>query len=128
MKFFFDTQDDIRKLLCVMLGSRQGRQLFNKFIDQKLLKSWWTNGQWLFFLFDSKANGFLKKLFDIYPSLIHMLDKDGNNPLLYVCLTVDGRRYLIIKLLIEIGCNQQIESFHGQTFNDILQLEKIVKY
>jgi hypothetical protein len=123
MKYFFDAPDNIRLILHRMLTSQPGRQCLDMLIDQNLLKPFVTNKKSIFFLLEKKEIRFIKKLFHIYPSLINILDEDGNDPLLYVSLKVDGRRYSLIRCLIEMGCNQQRHNVKGQTFIDALQLQ-----
>ncbi|CAF0857302.1 unnamed protein product [Adineta steineri] len=123
IKSFFDTPDHTQKLIRLLLGSRVGRQLFDRFLKKKLLESWLIYKEWIFYLVKKREIGFLKIIFDIYPSLVHILDKDGNDLLLYTCLKVVGPRYSLMRILIQAGCNQQRENGLGQTLMDALQLE-----
>ena len=117
-------RDNIRRrLLRVLLATRQSRHFFNQFIDQKILDSWLTNQQWIFYLVKRKETRFLEKLLQVYPSLKHTLDQDGNDLLLYGCLKVTGRRYSMIEFLSELSCHQQRQNNQGLTWIDTLQLE-----
>ncbi|CAF3931898.1 unnamed protein product, partial [Rotaria sordida] len=49
----------------------------------------------------------VKQLLNLSPSLIHRLDEDGNDPLLYVCLKVRGRRHRLIEYLIKMESDLQ---------------------
>ncbi|UJR24194.1 hypothetical protein I4U23_027160 [Adineta vaga] len=61
---------------------------------------------------------------EIIMTIMEYSDDDGNDLLLYTCLKVNGGRFLLIQYLIKIGCYQQKANFHGQTLNDILEMEK----
>jgi hypothetical protein len=118
-----DRDNNRRRLLHILLATRQSRHFFDQFIHQKILDSWLTNQQWIFYLVKRKETRFLEKLLQIYPSLKHTLDQDGNDLLLYGCLKVTGRRYSMIEFLSEVRCHQQRQNNHGLTWIDTLHLE-----
>ncbi|CAF1384812.1 unnamed protein product [Rotaria sordida] len=65
----------------------------------------------------------VKQLLNLSPSLIHRLDEDGNDPLLYVCLKVRGRRHRLIEYLIKMESDLQRRNSKDENVFDVLQLK-----
>jgi ankyrin repeat protein len=68
-----------------MTQNRKKRQLLHALFDETHLRTRLTSTDLLFILLQKKECELVKKLLKLSPSLIHRLDEDGNDPLLYVC-------------------------------------------
>ncbi|CAF1348586.1 unnamed protein product [Rotaria sordida] len=121
---FFNIQNYTRQCLDLMTKTRMGRKFFYMIADEKLLELFFSKENLIFILLDKKERQLLEKLLKLSPYLIHQLDEDGNDPLLYICLKVSGCRHRIIEFLIKIGSNLQRINFKGQNFIDVLQLQR----
>ncbi|CAF5132308.1 unnamed protein product [Rotaria sp. Silwood1] len=106
------------------MENQKRKQLFHAILDNKSLGLWLaTSTDLVFVLLQRKQYAFLKKLFHQSPLLIHRLDEDGNDPLLYACLKERGCRHRIVEYLIEMGCDVQRKNLQDETFSDALQLK-----
>ncbi|CAF3348847.1 unnamed protein product [Rotaria socialis] len=121
---FFNIGNYTREYLDIMTRSQDGRKLFYKMLDDNLLESIFSEKKLIFILLDKKERKLLEKLLKSSPHLIHQLDEDGNDPLLYICIKVYGCRHRIIQDLIKSGADLQRTNFKGQNFIDTLQLQK----
>ncbi|CAF4146166.1 unnamed protein product [Rotaria sordida] len=108
---FFNIQNYTRQCLDLMTKNRMGRKFFYMIADEKLLELFFSKEDLIFILLDKKERQLLEKLLKLSPYLIHQLDEDGNDPLLYICLKVSGCRHRIIEFLIKIGSNLQRTNF-----------------
>ncbi|KAG0419665.1 hypothetical protein DMUE_6369, partial [Dictyocoela muelleri] len=123
-RYYFNNSYNIRAHIDQMIGCFIGRKLFSIILDEKPIKSWIIQKDIMFLLLKKKQRKYIEKLFELSPSLIHELDKDGNNPLLYLCLKVRGCRDQIIRFLIKIGCDIQRRNSNGENFFDAIQLKQ----
>ncbi|CAF1000934.1 unnamed protein product [Rotaria magnacalcarata] len=121
---FFNIGNYTRECLDIMTRNQHGRKLFYMMLDDNLLESIFSGKKLIFILLDKKERKLLEKLLQSSPHLIHQLDEDGNDPLLYICIKVYGCRHRIIQYLIKSGADLQRKNFRGQNFIDTLQLEK----
>jgi hypothetical protein len=121
---YFNQPNNIYQNVNILTGSSKGRQLFKIFINETPLKSWLISKELIFMLLRKKERKFLQKLLQTSPFLIHQIDEDGNDLLLYTCLKVRGCRHRIIEFLIIMGCNLQRRNFHNENFIDALQLRR----
>ena len=76
-------------------------------MDDRSLDLLFSKKDLIFILLDKKERILLKKILKLSPNLIHQLDDDGNDPLLYICLNVSGCRHRIIEFLIQMGADLQ---------------------
>ena len=107
-----------------MTRNRTGRLLFQRLLDNKHLKLWFSNSKLLFILLDKKECKLIKKLLRLIPALVQQIDDDGNDALLYICLKVTGCRHNLVALLIKMGCDVYRKNIHGEHFFQALQLRK----
>jgi hypothetical protein len=121
---YFNKPTNIDRNVNILTGSLIGRQLFQIFINETPLKSWLISQELIFMLLRKKERKFLQKLLRISPILIHQVDEDGNNLLLYTCLKVRGCRHRIIEFLIIMNCDLQRRNFINQNFIDAIQLTR----
>ncbi|CAF1060255.1 unnamed protein product [Adineta steineri] len=113
-----------QQIVDIMTGNRKKRQLFKVLLSDIQLRPWLTSSDLLFILLQKKQCKLVKHLLKLSPLLVHRLDKDGNDALLYVCLKVRGCRHRLIKFLIEIGCDLQRMNSKLENFIDALQLTR----
>ena len=121
---FLDRGENGRKLIDMMTGNRAGRQLFQRLIDERPLLPWLANTKLLFILLAKKECQSVKKLLRTVPTLLHRLDEDGNDPLLFVCLEVGGCRHRLVEFLLAMGCVWQRRNVRGEHFIQVLQHKK----
>jgi ankyrin repeat protein len=113
------------KFIGIPTGNPIRRRLFRAVLEDISIGTWLaTTTNLLFILLDKKECKLVKKFFHVSPSLIHRLDNDGNDPLLYVCLKVRGCRERLIEYLIRIGCDVQRRNSKDEDFIDALQLTR----
>jgi hypothetical protein len=113
------------KFIGILTGSPMRRRLFHSVLDNKAIGIWLsTNLDLLFILLKKKECKLVKKFFSLSPSLIHQLDEDGNDPLLYICLKVRGCRHRLIEYLIKIDCDLERRNFRDENFYDALKLKR----
>ncbi|CAF0759762.1 unnamed protein product [Adineta ricciae] len=122
--FFQKLFHDVRQFVSIMLENQLRRKLFHRLIKDKLAEVWLINEECIFLLLEKKDRRLIEQFLQSSPSSIHQLDKDGNNLLLFTCLKVAGRRYRLVELLIQIGCDPQQENSHGMNFYHALHLHK----
>jgi hypothetical protein len=112
------------KFIGITTGNPMRRQAFHTILNDISIGTWLaTTTNLLFVLLQKKECKLIKKLFNVSPSLIHRLDEDGNDPLLYICLKVRGCRHRLIEYLIKIGCDIQRRNSKNENFIDTLQLK-----
>jgi hypothetical protein len=121
---FFNEPKMIREYVNLMTRNQLGRRLFSRIMDDASLGLVFSRKDLIFILLDKKERKLLEKIFQLSPCLIHQLDEDGNDPLLYICLKVSGCRHRIIEFLIKMGSDLQRRNYQGQNFTDILQLQR----
>jgi len=121
---FFNNLNHICENVNLLTGSSIGRQLLKIFTDEKPLKSWLISKDLIFLLLQKKERKLLQKILQSSSFLIHQVDEDGNDPLLYICLKVRGCRYRIIKFLIMMGCDLQRRNLNDENFIDAIQLTR----
>jgi hypothetical protein len=90
---FFNNPNNICENVNLLTGSSIGRQLLKIFTNEKPLKSWLINKDLIFLLLQKKERKLLQKILQSSLFLIHQIDENGNDPLLYICLKVRGCRY-----------------------------------
>ncbi|UJR32303.1 hypothetical protein I4U23_019767 [Adineta vaga] len=122
--FFQDFFDSSKHIVHMLLENQWRRRLFHQMIDKKPWEKWLINDELIFLLLKKKERQLIEKLIKSSPSSIYQLDKDGNNLLLFTCLKVSGRRYRIVELLIQMGCDSQQQNLHGINFTTALRLQK----
>jgi hypothetical protein len=121
----FENCWDDPKFVGILTGDSIRRRVFQSVLDDASIETWLaTTTNLLFILLQKRECRYVKKLFNLSPSLIDRLDTDGNDPLLYVCLKVRGCRQRLIEYLLKIGCDGQRRNSHGENFLDALQLER----
>ncbi|CAF1102857.1 unnamed protein product [Rotaria sp. Silwood1] len=124
IKNFFQQSWNSEIIVDIIMENQKRKQLFHAILDNKSLGLWLaTSTDLVFVLLQRKQYAFLKKLFHQSPLLIHRLDEDGNDPLLYACLKARGCRHRIVEYLIEMGCDVQRKNLQDETFSDALQLK-----
>ncbi|CAF3341430.1 unnamed protein product [Rotaria socialis] len=123
LRTFFNTTDYIERNIGIMIGNRMRKQLLNTLIDEKPLALCFINRNFLFRLLDKKQFQILKKTIELSKSVLNLIDDDGNDLLLYLCLKVRGCRHRFIQYLIGIRSNTQRINYHGQSLIDILKLK-----
>jgi hypothetical protein len=121
---FFIKPEHIRESVNLMTKNRLARRFFCTIMDDKSLDLLFSKKDLLFILLDKKERKLLKVILKLSPSLIHQLDENGNDPLLYICLNVSGCRHRIIEYLIKMGSDVQRRNLQGQNFMDTLQLQR----
>ncbi len=121
---YFNKPNNICQNVNILTGSSTGRQLLKIFMDEKPLKSWLTSKDFVFLLLQKKERKLLEKLLRSSSFLIHQIDEDGNDLLLYICLKVRGCRHRIIKFLITIGCDLHRRNLNNENFIDAIQLRR----
>ncbi|CAF1348648.1 unnamed protein product [Rotaria sordida] len=113
-----------RKFLGILTGNQTRRKFFHDLLDDKPIRTWLTtHTNLLFILLEKKECKVVKQLLNLSPSLIHRLDEDGNDPLLYVCLKVRGRRHRLIEYLIKMESDLQRRNSKDENVFDVLQLK-----
>ncbi|CAF4122153.1 unnamed protein product [Adineta steineri] len=105
-------------------GGSPIRQMFQRFLDEEVPEPWLTSAALLFILLKKKECKWIKKLLQLDSKLIHEVDEDGNDPLLYICLKVKGCRHRLIECLIDIGCDIYKKNVHGEHFLQAIQLKR----
>jgi hypothetical protein len=121
---FFNNTNYIRRCVNIMTKNRSGRRLFCEIMDDKSLNLLFSKKDLLFIFLDKKERKLFEKLLKLSPDLIHQIDEDGNDPLLYICLKVSGLRHRIVESLIKMGSDLQRRNCQGQNFLDTLQLSR----
>jgi hypothetical protein len=116
--------DHIRKCLDTMTKNQLERRFFSTALDHETLDLLFDKKHLIFILIDKKERILLKKVLTLSPCLINQLDEDGNDPLLHLCLKVNGCRHRIIEMLIKMGSNLERRNFQGQNFMETLQLKR----
>jgi hypothetical protein len=124
MQNFLTRSDSCRKLIDTIVGTRSRRQVFQHFLDEKSLEPWLTSTTLLFILLEKKECKWINKLFRLDPRLVHRVDEHGNDPLLYVCLKVNGCRHRLIEFLIGMGSDLHKRNIHGEHFIQAIQLKR----
>lgn len=107
---------NIRKNVNIMTSNRERRQCFGELLEMKQSTTWAINSNLLFILLQKRERTLVKYLFKLSPLLVHRLDDDDNDPLLFVCLKVRGCRHRLIEFLIESGCDWQRRNSKGENF------------
>ncbi|CAF1080283.1 unnamed protein product [Rotaria sordida] len=123
IKNFFQKSWNSQIIVDIIMENQKRKQLFHALLDHKSLGLWLaTSTDLLFVLLQRKQYTFLQKLFHQSPLLIHRLDEDGNDPLLYICLKAHGCRHRLVEYLIKIGCDLERRNLQNENFSDALQL------
>jgi hypothetical protein len=122
---YFNNSNNLDQNVNILIGSSTGRQLLKIFIDEKPCQSWLSSKALLFLLLQKKERHLLQKILRSSSlSLIHQVDADGNDPLLYISLKVRGCRHRIIEFLITMGCDLQRRNLNGEHFLDAIQYRR----
>ncbi|CAF0840015.1 unnamed protein product [Adineta steineri] len=121
---FFTRSAHCYKLINTITGTLSRRQMFQRFLDEEVPEPWLTSAALLFILLKKKECKWIKKLLQLDSKLIHEVDEDGNDPLLYICLKVKGCRHRLIECLIDIGCDIYKKNVHGEHFLQAIQLKR----
>ena len=114
----------IRECLDLVTSNRSERQFFCRILEDQPLDLLFPKASLIFILLDKKERILIEKVLKLSPCLIHQLDEDGNDPLLYICLKVHGCRHRIIEFLIKMGSDLQRRNIKGENFMEVLQLQK----
>jgi ankyrin repeat protein len=120
----FVDKDYFRQYVNLLIENQSERQFFSTIMDYESSNVMLPKKVLLFILLEKKKRKLFEKLIKLYPDLIHELDEDGNDPLLYICLKVSGLRHRIIESLIQMGSDLQRRNCQGQNFLDTLQLPR----
>ena len=112
------------QIVDIMTANQKKKQLFQIFLYDASFAAWLANLDLLFILLQKRQCKLIKHLLKSVPSLIHRLDENGNDALLYVCLSVRGRRHRLVEYLISMGCDLQRKNLEGENFLDTLQLAR----
>ncbi|CAF0796478.1 unnamed protein product [Didymodactylos carnosus] len=123
LNFVADTRH-CHKFIDTMTGIRDRRRIFQHFLDENLFEPWLRSAALLFILLKKKECKWIKKLFRADPTLVHRVDEDGNDPLLYVCLKVNGCRHRLIEYLIGIGSDLHKRNIHDDHFIQAIELKR----
>ncbi|CAF0906460.1 unnamed protein product [Didymodactylos carnosus] len=121
---FFNQSKNCRTIVDHITGNELGGQLIKTFIDKKPLQNWIIGKDLIFILLQKKERKFLKKLFLLFPFLVHQLDEDGNDPLLHICLKVRGCRHRFVQFLTTMKADLQRINFNGEDFFGAIHLER----
>jgi hypothetical protein len=107
-----------------MIGNRKKKRLFEIFLNDEQLRTWFINKNVLFILLKKKQVQLSKHLLKLSPALIYRLDQEGNDPLLYICLEVRGCRHRLIELFIKMGSDLSGTNSNNINFFNALQMTK----
>ncbi|CAF0897608.1 unnamed protein product [Adineta ricciae] len=121
---FFNDSKYVRECINLMTGNRSDRRFFSMIMDDASLDSLFFKKTLLFILLQKKERKLIEKILMLSPNLIDELDENGNDPLLYICLRVNGCRHRIIEFLINMGSDLQRKNNDGQNFLNALQLPR----
>jgi len=124
LKQFIIQPNHTRECLNIITRNQLERRYFCKIANDNLLDLVFSQQHLIFILLDKKERKLLEKMLKLSPYLIHQLDEDGNDPLLYITLKVYGCRHRIIEMLIKMGSDLQGRNLNGQNFMEILQLPR----
>ena len=124
MQDFLTRSDHCRKFVDTINGTRRRRKVFQHFLDEKSLEPWLTSTTLLFILLEKKECKWIKKLLQLDSTLVHRVDGDGNHPLLYVCLKVNGCRHRLIEFLIGRESDLHKRNVHDEHFIQAIQLKR----
>ncbi|UJR29640.1 hypothetical protein I4U23_017188 [Adineta vaga] len=120
---YFLRETNVKGFLRIFLKTHEGRHCLDKFLGNKIPDSWLINPKWLFYLVERNEKEFLEKILRIHPSLKKTIDDEGNDLLLYACCKGTGRRYSMIKVLIEIFDIYYRRNKYGQTWMNALKMK-----
>ena len=113
------------KMIKAISKDRTTRQMFETVLKKTAVGTWLAiDTDLILILLQNRERHLLKAVFEHIPSLIHRLDEDGNDPLLYTCLKVRGCRHRLIEYLISIGCETTRMNCFDIDFHQALQLKK----
>jgi hypothetical protein len=93
------------QIVDIMTANQKKRQLFRTFLNDASFRMWLSSSDLLFIFLQKKQCKLIKHLLKSVPFLIHRFDEDGNDALLYVCLTVRGCQHRLVEYLITMGCD-----------------------
>ena len=117
-------RDHVRACVNAITINQTERRFFSERLDQEMLDVLFPPRHFIFILIEKKERTLLKKVLKLLPNLIDQLDDDGNDPLLYLSLKVNGCRHRIVEMLIQMGSNLERRNFQGQSFMETLQLKR----
>jgi len=112
------------KIVDIMTGNREKKELFQILLNDAQLRTWFINKELLFILLKKKQFKFIKHLFKLSPLLIHQLDRDGNDAVLYLCLNICGCRHRFIEFLIKMGSDLSRTNSNNINFFAALQMTR----
>ena len=135
MSDFLNRSANFGQLIDMMTGSRAARRLLQQLLETKPPVSWLSSAKLLFVLLEKKECRSIRKLLQRIPTLIHQLDEEGNDPLLFVCLKVSGCRHRLVEFLVAMGSDWQRRNSHDEHFFQVLQhrrnrtlLERLIEH
>lgn len=121
----FQRSWNTRKILNAISKDRTTRRMFETVLKKTAVGIWLAiDTDLILILLQNRERHLLKAVFEHIPSLIHRLDEDGNDPLLYTCLKVRGCRHRLIEYLISIGCDTARTNCFDIDFHQALQQKK----
>ena len=121
----FQRSWNAKKMLNMISKDRMTRRLFRTVLQETAVGMWLAvDTDLILILLQHRERELLEVLFQLSPSLIHRVDEDGNDPLLYTALKVRGCRHRLIEYLIKIGCDMRRVNYYEADFQQALQLKK----
>lgn len=117
-------RNHVRACVNAMTINQAERRCFSARLDQEMLDLLFPPRYLIFILIEKKERTLLKKVLKLLPHLIDQLDDDGNDPLLYLSLKVNGCRHRLVEMLIQSGSNMERRNSQGQSFIETLQLKR----
>ncbi|UJR06912.1 hypothetical protein I4U23_011201 [Adineta vaga] len=124
IQYLFYRLETCEEIVNIMIKNREKKHLFQTLLNDEQLRIWFINKDLLFILLKKKQMKILKYLFKLSPLLIHQLDQDGNDPILYLCLHVSGCRHRLIEFLIKMGSDLSRINSKNINFFNALQMTR----
>ena len=124
MQYLFEKFENYEQVVDIMTGNQKKKRLFEIVLNDEQLRTWFINKNVLFILLKKKQVQLSKHLLKLSPALIHRLDQEGNDPLLYICLKVRGCRHRLIEFFIKMGSDLSRTNWNNINFFNALQMTK----
>ncbi|CAF1379632.1 unnamed protein product [Adineta ricciae] len=122
IRYLFDKLENIEHIVDIMIANQKMKQSCEILFNDQQLRVWFINKKLLFILLKKKQCKLIKHLFKLSSSIIHQLDEDGNDSLLYICLNVRGCRHRLIEFLIQNGSDLSRRNFKHINFFNALHI------
>ncbi|CAF1183270.1 unnamed protein product [Adineta steineri] len=124
IQYLFYRLETCEEIVNIMIKNREKKHLFQILLNDEQLRIWFINKDLLFILLKKKQMKIIKYLLKLSPLLIHQLDQDGNDPILYLCLHVSGCRHRLIEFLIKVGSDLSCINSKNINFFNALQMTR----